>query len=141
MEQITIYHNPKCGTSRNVIAMIRNSGIEPDIIYYLETPPSREKIVQLLRDMKISVRELLRQKDTPYDELDLDNKKWSDDQLIDFIVQHPILMNRPIVITRLGTKLCRPSESVLDILPTPQLSPFIKEDGEVVIDTAGNRVK
>lgn len=121
--------------------MIRNSGIEPDIIYYLETPPSREKIVQLLRDMKISVRELLRQKDTPYDELDLDNKKWSDDQLIDFIVQHPILMNRPIVITRLGTKLCRPSESVLDILPTPQLSPFIKEDGEVVIDTAGNRVK
>lgn len=141
MEQITIYHNPKCGTSRNVLAMIRNSGIEPDIIYYLETPPSREKIVQLLRDMKISVRELLRQKDTPYDELDLDNKKWSDDQLIDFIVQHPILMNRPIVITNLGTKLCRPSESVLDILPTPQLSPFIKEDGEVVIDKEGNRVR
>lgn len=141
MEQITIYHNPKCGTSRNVLAMIRNSGIEPDIIYYLETPPSREKIVQLLRDMKISVRELLRQKDTPYDELDLDNKKWSDAQLIDFIVQHPILMNRPIVITHLGTKLCRPSESVLDILPTPQLSPFIKEDGEVVIDKEGNRVR
>jgi arsenate reductase len=141
VEQITIYHNPKCGTSRNVLAMIRNSGIEPDIIYYLETPPSREKIVQLLRDMKISVRELLRQKDTPYDELDLDNKKWSDAQLIDFIVQHPILMNRPIVITHLGTKLCRPSESVLDILPTPQLSPFIKEDGEVVIDKEGNRVR
>lgn len=141
MEQITIYHNPNCGTSRNTLAMIRNTGIEPNITYYLETPPGRAKLVQLIDDMRISVRDLLRQKDTPYDALNLNSQKWSDDQLIDFIVQHPILMNRPIVITRLGTKLCRPSESVLDILPTPQLGAFIKEDGEVVIDKEGNRVR
>jgi len=104
LEQITIYHNPKCGTSRNVLAMIRNTGTEPNIIYYLETPPSREKIVHLLSEMKISARELLRQKDTPYDELGLHDQKWTDDELINFIVQHPIIMNRPIVITSLGTK-------------------------------------
>ena len=138
---ITIYHNPACGTSRNTLALIRNSGEEPTVIEYLQTPPSRETLQKLIADMGISPRELLRQKGTPYAELGLDDPKWSDDELIDFMLQHPILIERPIVITPLGTKLCRPSEAVLDILPNPQQGPFTKEDGEVVIDADGKRVR
>ena len=114
---VTIYHNPDCGTSRNALTLIRDSGIEPRVVEYLKTPPDREKLVELIAAMGVPVREVLRRKDTPYDELDLDNPKWTDDQLIDFMVAYPILMNRPIVMTPLGTKLCRPSETVLDILP------------------------
>ena len=141
MEKVTIYHNPKCGTSRNVLAMIRNAGIEPTIIQYLLTPPSRSEISRMVTDIGITVRELLRRKDTPYDELGLDDPKWSHDDLIKLMLEHPILINRPIVVTSLGTSLCRPSETVLDILPKPQLGPFKKEDGEVVIDEHGQRVK
>jgi arsenate reductase len=137
---ITIFHNPACGTSRNVLAMIRNSGVEPQIVNYLQTPPGREKLVELLAAMGITVRELLRRKGTPYDELKLDDPKWTDDGLIDFMVEHPVLMNRPIVATPLGTRLCRPSERVLDILPSPQRAAFTKEDGEAVIDAKGGRV-
>lgn len=137
---ITIYHNPDCGTSRNTLALIRNSGVEPVIVEYLKTPPGRARLVELIAAMGVPVRSVLRQKGTPYDELKLDDPTWADDQLIDFMVQHPILMNRPIVVTPHGTRLCRPSEVVLDILPTPQLAPFAKEDGEVVIDAKGNRV-
>ncbi|RZL93805.1 MAG: arsenate reductase (glutaredoxin) [Variovorax sp.] len=114
---ITIFHNPACGTSRNTLALIRNSGVEPEIVEYLKTPPTKEKLHALVDAMGVSVRDLLRQKGTPYDELDLGNPKWSDEQLLDFIVEHPILMNRPIVVTPLGTRLCRPSEQVLEILP------------------------
>lgn len=130
---ITIYHNPDCGTSRNVLAMIRNSGQEPRIIEYLKTPPSRNELIELLRRMDMRPRELLRQKGTPYDELGLKDAKCTDDQLIDLMLQHPILINRPIVITELGVKLCRPSETVLAILPRPQEKPFVKEDGIPVI--------
>lgn len=137
---ITIFHNPACGTSRNVLAMIRNSGVETQIVNYLQTPPGREKLVELLAAMGITVRELLRRKGTPYDELTLDDPKWTDDELIDFMVEHPILMNRPIVATPLGTRLCRPSERVLDILPSPQRAAFTKEDGEAVTDAKGRRV-
>ena len=140
MSTITIYHNPACGTSRNTLAMIRNSGEEPQVIEYLKTPPSRETLVELIAALGIPVRGLLRRKGTPYDELRLDDPKWTDEQLIDFIVQHPILMNRPVVVTPLGARLCRPSEAVLDILPSPQRGPFTKEDGEVVIDAQGRRV-
>ncbi|KVW75483.1 arsenate reductase (glutaredoxin) [Burkholderia cepacia] len=140
MSNITIYHNPGCGTSRNVLALIRNSGEEPVVIEYLETPPSRETLVKLLADAGMTVREVLREKGTPYAELGLGDTKWTDEQLLDFIGQHPILMNRPIVVTPIGTKLCRPSEAVLDILPNPQTGPFSKEDGEVVIDAEGKRV-
>lgn len=140
MSNITIYHNPDCGTSRNALALIRNSGEEPVVIEYLRTPPSRETLVKLLADAGLTVRELLREKGTPYAELGLGDPKWTDEQLLDFIGQHPILMNRPIVVTPIGTKLCRPSEAVLDILPNPQTGPFTKEDGEVVIDVEGNRV-
>ena len=129
---ITIYHNPNCGTSRNTLAMIRKSGEEPRIIEYLKTPPSRAELIDLIRVMGIPVRDLLRRKGTPYDELDLDNPKWSDEQLIDFMMIHPILINRPIVVTPLGVRLCRPSETVLDILPNPNIGAFTKEDGEVV---------
>lgn len=129
---ITIYHNPSCGTSRNTLAMIRQSGEEPEIIEYLKAPPSRDRLVELLRDMGISARELLREKGTPYAELDLGNPKWTEDELVDFMMQHPILINRPIVVTPLGVKLCRPSEAVLDILPNPNIGTFTKEDGEVV---------
>ncbi len=129
---ITIYHNPKCGTSRNVLAMIRNSGDEPAIIEYLKTPPGREALVELIGRMGISPRELLRRKGTPYDELGLDDPKLSDDALIDRMMEHPILINRPIVVTPLGVRLCRPSEAVLDILANPQRKPFFKEDGEPV---------
>jgi len=129
---VTIYHNPACGTSRNTLAMIRASGEEPAIIEYLKTPPSRETLVGLLSDMGLAPRDLIRRKGTPYDALDLDNPKWTDDELIDVMLAHPILINRPIVVTPLGTRLCRPSESVLAILPNPDIGEFIKEDGEVV---------
>ncbi len=138
---ITIYHNPACGTSRNTLAMIRQSGEEPEVIEYLKTPPSREKLVQLIAAMGISPRNLLREKGTPYAELGLGDPKWSDDELIDFMMEHPILINRPIVVTRLGARLCRPSEAVLDILPNPDIGPFTKDDGEVVIDSEGRRVR
>ena len=135
---ITIYHNPACGTSRNSLALIRNSGVEPVVIEYLKTPPGRAKLVDLIAAMGVPVRSVLRQKGTPYDELKLGDPHWTDDQLIDFMVAHPILMNRPIVVTPLGARLCRPSEAVLDILPAPQLAPFAKEDGEPVIDEKGH---
>lgn len=138
---ITIYHNPACGTSRNTLAMIRQSGEEPEVIEYLKTPPSRERLADLIAAMGISPRELLRQKGTPYAELKLDAPRWSDGELIDFMMAHPILINRPIVETPLGTKLCRPSEAVLDILPNPDIGPFTKDDGEVVIDSDGRRVR
>ncbi|WP_048644936.1 arsenate reductase (glutaredoxin) [Nitratireductor soli] len=128
----TIYHNPKCGTSRNVLAMLREAGEEPQVIEYLKTPPSREKLVSLIAAMGIAPRDLLRQKGTPHDELGLDDDKWSDDALIGFMLEHPILINRPIVETPLGTKLCRPSETVLDLLPEGALTSFTKEDGAVV---------
>ena len=130
---ITIYHNPACGTSRNTLAMIRQSGEEPVVIEYLKDPPSRERLVELLRAMGISARELLRQKGTPYDALGLSGPKWTEEELIDFMLEHPILINRPIVETPKGTRLCRPSEAVLDILPNPDIGAFTKEDGEVVI--------
>lgn len=129
---VTIYHNPDCGTSRNTLAMIRQSGTEPNVIEYLKTPPSREKLKQLISAMGISARALLREKGTPYKELDLDNPKWTDEELIDRMLEHPILINRPIVITPKGVRLCRPSEAVLDILPNPDIGRFVKEDGEVV---------
>lgn len=141
MSDIVIYHNPQCGTSRNVLAMIRNSGVEPTIIEYLKTPPSRQELQQLAAQMGLGIRDLLRQKGTPYDELRLDDAKWSDEELLDFIGQHPILINRPIVKTPLGVRLCRPSETVLDILYQPQRGAFTKEDGERVIDEKGRRVQ
>lgn len=137
---ITIYHNPACGTSRNVLAMIRNSGEEPRIIEYLKTPPGRAELVDLIARASIAPRALLRRKGTPYDELGLDDPRLTDDQLIDAMIAHPILINRPLVVTPLGVKLCRPSEVVLDILANPQQGPFAKEDGEVVVDQSGRRV-
>lgn len=129
---ITIYHNPDCGTSRNTLAMIRQSGEEPEIIEYLQRPPPREKLVALISAMAISPRDLLRKKGTPYAELGLDDPILSDDQLIDQMLVHPILINRPIVETAKGARLCRPSEAVLDILPNPHIGRFVKEDGEVI---------
>jgi arsenate reductase (glutaredoxin) len=129
---ITIYHNPDCGTSRNVLAMIRSNGEEPRIVEYLKTPPSRDELIELLRRMGMRPRELLRRKGTPYDQLGLDDAKWTDDQLIDLMLQNPILINRPVVVTELGVKLCRPSETVLAILPNRQKKPFVKEDGTPV---------
>ncbi|MES2101107.1 MAG: arsenate reductase (glutaredoxin) [Pseudomonadota bacterium] len=137
---ITIYHNPACGTSRNTLALIRNSGAEPVVVEYLTAPPGRALLVELIAALGTPVRALLRRKGTPYDALGLDDPALSDDQLIDFMVAHPILMNRPIVVTPLGTRLCRPSEAVLDILPSPQRGAFTKEDGEAVIDAQGRRV-
>jgi arsenate reductase len=131
---VTIYHNPACGTSRNALAMIRQSGETPEIIEYLKNPPDRARLIELTRAMGISVRALLREKGTPYAELGLADPKWSDDQLIDFMLAHPILINRPIVQTPKGTKLCRPSEAVLDLLDNP-VGSFVKEDGEVVTRT------
>ncbi len=128
---MTIYHNPKCGTSRNTLEMIRKAGVEPTVIEYLKTPPARETLVQLIGQMDTPVRDLLRQKGTPYDELGLGDDKWSDDQLIDFMMEHPILINRPIVVSDKGVRLCRPSEKVLDLLPA-DIGAFTKEDGEVV---------
>ncbi len=141
MTDTIIYHNPKCGTSRNTLALIRNAGIEPQVIAYLETPPTRAQLVQLIQDCGLNVRDVLRSKGDVYDELKLDDAKWTDDELIDFMVAHPILINRPIVVTPQGTKLCRPSELVLDILHQDQTGPFTKEDGEVVIDDQGKRVR
>ncbi len=138
---VTIYHNPACGTSRNVLGLIRNSGEEPHVIEYLKTPPTRDELVSLVGRMGIPVRELLRRKGTPYDELGLDNAALADGELIDAMLAHPILINRPVVMTPLGVKLCRPSEAVLDILPEPQRGPFTKEDGEAVIDAAGHRIE
>ena len=138
---VTIYHNPDCGTSRNVLGLIRNTGEEPHVIEYLKTPPSRDELVSLVGRMGISVRELLRRKGTPYDALNLDNAALTDDDLIDAMLAHPILINRPVVVTPLGVKLCRPSEAVLDILPAVQRGPFAKEDGEAVIDVAGQRIE
>jgi arsenate reductase len=129
---VTIYHNPACGTSRNTLAMIRQSGEEPVVIEYLKAPPSRERLVELLRKMNMTPRALLREKGTPYAELGLADPKWSDDELIDFMMAHPILINRPIVETPKGTRLCRPSETVLEILPNAEFGRFTKEDGEVV---------
>ena len=140
MSDITIYHNPDCGTSRNVLALIRNSGEEPTVIEYLKHPPDRATLEQLVADMGIGVRDLLRQKGTPHDELGLADAKWTDAELIGFMLAHPILINRPIVVTPLGTRLCRPSEAVLDILPQPQRGAFRKEDGEAVVDAEGRRV-
>jgi arsenate reductase len=134
---VTIYHNPQCGTSCNVLAMIRASGEEPVVIEYLKTPPTRERLKELIAAMGIPVRALLREKGTPYAELGLGDTKWSDDQLLDFMLAHPILINRPIVVTPKGVRLCRPSEAVLDILPNPNIGRFVKEDGEVV--EAANR--
>ncbi len=129
---VTIYHNPACGTSRNTLAMIRASGVEPTVVEYLKTPPTRKRLIELIAAMGISPRDLLRRKGTPYDELGLDDAKWTDDQLIDLMLQHPILIERPIVVTPLGVRLCRPSEVVLEILEAPSSEPFTKEDGEVV---------
>ncbi|MGH8137632.1 MAG: arsenate reductase (glutaredoxin) [Steroidobacteraceae bacterium] len=137
---ITIYHNPGCGTSRNTLALIRNSGVEPTVIEYLKSPPSRARLVELLAAMRIPARSLLRRKGTPYDELKLEDPQWSEAELIDFMLAHPILINRPIVVTPLGTALCRPSEAVLDLLPSPQRGEFRKEDGELLIDAQGRRV-
>lgn len=140
MSSITIYHNPACGTSRNVLGLIRNSGAEPTIIEYLKTPPDAATLRSLLDAMGMPAWDLLRQKGTPYDELGLSDPAWTEEQLIGFMLQHPILINRPIVTTPLGTRLCRPSETVLDILPQPQRGAFNKEDGEPLIDAEGNRV-
>ena len=129
---ITIYHNPACGTSRNTLEMIRASGEEPVVVEYLKAPPSRERLVELIDAMGLSPRELLREKGTPYAELGLEEDRWSDGELVDFMLAHPILINRPIVETSKGTRLCRPSERVLDILPSPLAEDFVKEDGEVV---------
>jgi arsenate reductase len=137
---VTIYHNPACGTSRNTLALIRNSGEEPRVIEYLKTPPSRGELADLIRRMGIGVRDLLRQKGTPYEELGLGNPSLTDDQLLEAMMAHPILINRPIVVTPLGVRLCRPSETVLDILPNPQRGASTKEDGERVVDAAGRRV-
>ncbi|MDT0178513.1 arsenate reductase (glutaredoxin) [Enterobacter sp. BRE11] len=140
MFDITIYHNPACGTSRNTLALIRNSGAEPVVIHYLETPPTRETLEALIEAMGTGVRALLRKNTAPYEQLGIASDSFSDEQLLDAMLAHPILINRPIVVTPLGTKLCRPSEVVLDILPDPQQGPFTKEDGEVIIDTSGGRV-
>ncbi|HEY5305041.1 MAG TPA: arsenate reductase (glutaredoxin) [Pseudolabrys sp.] len=136
---VTIYHNPNCETSRNVLGLIRNAGIEPEIIEYLKMPPSREKLQALTAAMGITVRTLLRKKGTPYGELGLDASHWTDDQLSAFMLGHPILINRPIVVTAIGTRLCRPSETVLEIMPAPQLGAFRKEDGELVVNDSGQR--
>lgn len=141
MKGITIYHNPACGTSRNTLALIRNSGTEPAVILYLETPPTRETLEKLIADMGISVRALLRMNTEPYAQLGLADERFSDDALLDAMLAHPVLINRPIVVTPLGTRLCRPSETVLDILPDAQQGAFSKEDGEPVMDESGQRVR
>ena len=137
----TIFHNPKCGTSRNVLGLIRNAGIEPTVVEYLKTPPDRTTLAALIAAMGVPVRTVLREKGTPYAELDLGNPKWSEEELIDFIVQHPILLQRPIVVTPKGAALCRPSEKVLEILDQPQQGAFSKEDGEPVVDASGQLVR
>ena len=140
MADITIYHNPKCGTSRNVLALIRNTGAEPEVIEYLLTPPTREKLLELITQMAVPVRDAMRRKEALYEELALDNPALGDDALVDAMLAHPVLINRPIVVTTLGTRLCRPSEAVLDILPLPPRAAFAKEDGEPVVTAQGARV-
>ena len=137
---VTIYHNPACGTSRNTLALIRNAGVEPRVVEYLKTPPSRDELRDVIAKAGLTVRQALREKGTPYAELGLGNPALTDDQLLDAMMTHPILINRPFVVTPEGVRLCRPSEVVLDILPLPQKGPFTKEDGEVVIDAEGRRV-
>lgn len=137
---VTIYHNPACGTSRNTLALIRNTGIEPNVIEYLNTPPTRNELIQLIQDAKLTVREAIRKNVDPYHDLALDREDWTDEQLISFMLEYPILINRPFVVTERGTRLCRPSELVLDILSLPQKGAFTKEDGEQVIDENGQRV-
>lgn len=139
MAEITIYHNPACGTSRNVLGLLRFAGLEVEVIEYLKTPPSRQTLRALLAAMGVPVRALLREKGTPFVELGLADPKWADDELLDFIVRHPVLMNRPVVVTPLGTKLCRPSEAVLELLPVGRLAPFAKEDGEMIDDDGTRR--
>lgn len=139
MATAKIFHNPACGTSRNTLAILRHAGVETQVVEYLKTPPTKAELRQLVAAMGISVRDLLREKGTPYAELGLADPKWTDEQLLDFIGQHPILMNRPVVVTELGAKLCRPSEAVLEILPTGPIAPFTKEDGEQVVDTGARR--
>jgi arsenate reductase len=138
---IKIFHNPSCGTSRNTLALIRNAGVEPQVIEYLKTPPSREELKEMIAKAGLTVREAIREKGTPYAELGLDNPAMTDEELLDAMLANPILINRPFVVTPAGVRLCRPSEAVLDILPLPQKGPFSKEDGEVVIDGEGRRVK
>ena len=138
---ITIYHNPACGTSRNTLAMIRQSGVEPEVIEYLKTPPSRARLIELIAAMGVPVRDAIRKNVEPYETLGLADAKWSDDRLIDAMIAHPILINRPIVVTAKGTRLCRPSEAVLALLENPNIGPFTKDDGEVVIDGRGKRVR
>ena len=141
MSNITIYHNPKCGTSRNVLALIRNSGEEPEVIEYIENPPTQARLTELVAATGQGVRALIREKGTPYAELGLADGKWTDEQLLAFMVTHPILINRPLVVSPLGVKLCRPSELVLDLLPNAQQGACSKEDGEAVVDARGQRVK
>ena len=140
MSAVTIFHNPNCGTSRTVLALIRNTGCEPEVVEYLATPPSRETLLTLIAQLGVPVREMMRQKEKIYADLALDNPALGDGALIDAMLAHPILINRPIVVTSLGTRLCRPSEAVLDILPLPQLAAFVKEDGQPVVDAQGDRV-
>lgn len=140
-ELVKIYHNPACGTSRNTLALIRHTGIEPIVIEYLQTPPSKDELIQLIKDSNLSVREAIRKNVEPYKDLELEQDHWTDEQLIDFMVQYPILINRPFVVTPKGTRLCRPSEMVLDILDSQNLGYFAKEDSEVIIDEQGRRLK
>lgn len=141
MPKVQIYHNPACGTSRNTLALIRNTGIEPEVIEYLITPPSKDQLIKMIQDSGLSVRDVLRKNVDAYTELNLDDANWTNEQFLDAMLEHPILINRPLVVTDLGTRLCRPSEVVLDILPLPQLKAFAKEDGEVIIDEQGRRLK
>ncbi|WP_336166391.1 arsenate reductase (glutaredoxin) [Acinetobacter sp. 161(2023)] len=140
-ELVKIYHNPACGTSRNTLALIRHAGIEPSIIEYLKTPPSKDELIQLIKDSNLTVREAIRKNVDPYKDLEIEQDNWTDEQLIDFMVEYPILINRPFVVTLKGTRLCRPSEVVLDILDAKNLGYFAKEDGEVIIDEQGRRIK
>ncbi|MFI8124489.1 arsenate reductase (glutaredoxin) [Acinetobacter sp. ABJ-A23_2] len=140
-ELVKIYHNPACGTSRNTLALIRHAGLEPLVIEYLKTPPSKDELIQLIKDSNLTVREAIRKNVDPYKDLELEQDHWTDEQLIDFMVQYPILINRPFVVTPKGTRLCRPSEVVLDILDSKNLGYFAKEDGEVIIDEQGRRIK
>lgn len=141
MSTVKIYHNPQCGTSRNTLALIRNAGVEPEVVLYLETPPARGELLALIRDSGLTARQIMRDKGELYDELNLADPKWTEAQLVDFMMAHPILINRPIVVTDKGTRLCRPSEKVLDILEAPQQGAFAKEDGEAVVDAQGRRLR
>ncbi|MDC5329211.1 arsenate reductase (glutaredoxin) [Acinetobacter baumannii] len=140
-ELVKIYHNPACGTSRNTLALIRHTGINPIVIEYLQTPPSKDELIQLIKNSHLTVREAIRKNVDPYKDLEIEQDHWTDEQLIDFMVQYPILINRPFVVTQKGTRLCRPSEIVLDILDLQNLGYFAKEDGEVIIDEQGRRIK